>query len=253
MKKPTDIGPNRTGIGTSPIDSKRLVEASEELTPFEGVDGEELESERVEWASAAEPVGTMPPPATLKGAAKTAVQLIKGNKPTIFLDKLGERLAFERTGTRLYEALLIKLQAGTPHAGAPTRDDLEQIRDEELRHFAIVRSAIERLGADPTAMTPCADVNGVLAMGLVQVLSDPRTTLTQCLEAMLVAELADNDGWTMLVDLADGLGFDDLTREFRVALQEEETHLARVREWITTAVEGQAGIAPTPPRPEARP
>lgn len=31
---------------------------------------------------------------------------VKGDSPTILLDKLGERLAFKRTGTRLYDALI---------------------------------------------------------------------------------------------------------------------------------------------------
>ena len=255
MHKPTDLGKNRTGVAMSPIDSKRTIEGAEQGTPGGMPDGRLLAAERLSWAKDAEPVGTMPPPASVKGVAKTALEMIQGHKPTVFIDKLGERLAFERTGTRLYEALMVKLEAGTPHEGGPTMADLEHIRDEELKHFAILRDAIERLGADPTAMTPCADVTAVASLGLIQVLSDPRTTLTQCLDAILIAELTDNDAWLVLADLADGLGFDDLASQFRVALAEEEEHLARVRMWLGTAVRGQAGIAATPeqrPQPTMR-
>jgi hypothetical protein len=250
-KKPTSTGTNRTGAATSPIDSARTIEGAERATPFAGIDGEALAAERLAWASAAEPVGTMPPPASIKGLAKAGIELIKGHHPNVFLDKLGERAAYERAGTRLWEAFRVKLEAGSPHAGGPTLEQVEQIRNDELRHYAIVRDAILALGGDPTAMTPCADVSGVLGMGLVQVLTDPRTTVTQCLDAMLVAELTDNDAWLLLADLAESLGHAEMAEGFRVALDEEQQHLALVRGWIALALRGQAGVEPTPPQPEA--
>jgi rubrerythrin len=250
MQKPTSIGTNRTGIATSPIDSVRTAGGAEAAVPLGEVDHEILAGERLTFAREAPPVGTMPPPMSLEGVAKTGIALLEGHRVTVFLDKLGERAAFERAGTRLYEALLVKHAAADVHEGGPTREQLEQIRDDELRHFGIVRDAIRELGGDPTVMTPCADVAGVMGMGLVQVLTDPRTTLTQCLDAILVAELADNDAWLLLVDLADGLGHDELANRFRIALQEEEQHLAQVRAWIANALRGQAGVAPTPPQPE---
>jgi bacterioferritin (cytochrome b1) len=249
--KPTSTGTNRTGAATSPIDSARTIEAAETATPFPGIDGEAIAGERLAWASVAEPVGTMPPPASIKGLAKAGIELIKGHHPNVLLDKLGERAAYERAGTRLWEAFLVKLEAGSPHAGGPTVEEVEHIRNDELRHYAIVRDAILALGGDPTAMTPCADISGVMGSGLVQVLTDPRTTVTQCLDAMLVAELTDNDAWMMLADLAESLGHTEMADSFRVALREEQEHLTRVRGWIGLALRGQAGIEPTPPQPEA--
>ena len=172
---------------------------------------------------------------------------VRGKHPMVFLDLLGERLAFERTGTRLYDALLAKLEAAHEHPGGPTREDLERIRDEELQHFAMVKEALESLGADPTAMTPSADIAAVASEGLVEVLADPRTTLTEALKAILIAELADNDSWLVLADVAERLGHDELAGRFRSALVEEEDHLARVRSWLTAAVDGQAGLEPTAP------
>jgi rubrerythrin len=241
--KPTSTGTNRTGIATSPLESQATIEGAERATPFVGIDGEAIAAERLAWAASADPVGTMPPPASVKGAVKTGIEMIQGHKANVFLDKLGARAAFERSGTRLYEALLVKFDAASVHEGGPTREELEHLRDEELQHYAIARDAIVSLGGDPTVMTPCADVLGVLGMGLVQVLTDPRTTLSQCLDAMLTAELTDNDAWQLLVDLAEGLGHDDLAAQFRIALQQEEQHLVLVRGWVEGALLGQAGVS----------
>ncbi len=252
MQKPTDIGTNRTGIAASPIDGRRTEEGAQ-IGAGMPLDGSVLEAERVRFSREAFPLGTVPPPGTLKGVVKATIEAVKGHKATVFLDKLGERIAFERTGSRLYDALLAKLDAADVHEGGPTRAELEQIRDEERQHFAWLRDAMIKLGGDPTAMTPCADVAAVASLGWVQVVTDPRTTLTQALDVILVAELADNDGWSMLIELADGLGQDELARRFRIALDEENEHVAKVRSWLATALAGQAGVAPTPEQPATRP
>jgi rubrerythrin len=198
---------------------------------------------KLEYSREAGPYGSMPPPLTLKGMAKTAVDLVKGDKSTVLIDKIAERLAFERGGTRLYEALLVKFDAGEPDESGPTREELEDIRDDEQRHFGILMKALETLGADPTAMTPGANLVGVMSLGLMQVLNDPRTTLTQGLEAVHVAELTDNDCWDALIDLAADFGKDELVEEFAAARDEEREHLLKVRTWIASAVRGQAGVS----------
>jgi hypothetical protein len=251
-KKPTDIGLNRTGIAMSPIDSAKTIAGAKDANTGDGTDGRAFEAERLHWATQAGPVGTMPPPASLKGVIKTAIEAAEGHKATVFLDKLGERLAYERTGVRLYDALLVKLEAADVHPGGPSRAELEQIRDDEHRHFLLLRDAIEHIGADPTAVTPCADIIGVAGLGWVQVLSDPRTTLTQCLDIMLVVELGDNDAWALLCELAESLGFDDLATKFRTAMTEEEDHLARMRTWVTRAIMGQARVTSPPRQPDTR-
>jgi rubrerythrin len=246
---PTEMGSNRTGIKASPIDSKKTIEGAEAGVPTSAVSFEpiEIHAWRVKASTNVGPVGTVPPPGTLKGAAKAVIKAIQGERANVLIDQLASRLAFERGGTRLYEALLTKFDAGHPHEGGPTRAELEHIRDEELEHFGLLAACLEELGADPTAMTPGADIQAVASAGLMQVVTDPRTTLTQALDAVLVAELADNDEWQLLIDLAERMDQPEMATRFQRALEQEDEHLTKVRSWLTKAIMGQAGIEPTPP------
>jgi len=241
--KPTEIGQNRTGIATSPIGYRQLSELAGQTSE---PDTDALYTTRLSYSDEAEPVGTMPPPMKIKGMAKEMMKRMKGETANVLLDKLGERLAFERGGARLYDALLVKLAASHAHDPTVTVEAIMEIRDEELRHAGIVASALESLGADPTAVTPCADVTGVATMGFMQVLTDPKTTLTQCLGTMLNAELSDVAAWELLIELADQLGQDALVADFREAAEAEARHEAQVREWVRTAVLGQSDVTEDP-------
>ncbi len=232
MKRSTDIGLNRTGVDMSPVHSKEMMDASQKYGPSSQGDEMELARIRAEYIREAQPVGTIPIPGSMKGAASTAAQKLMGKQPGVLIDRLGDRLAFERTGTRLYEALIQKCQIA---GSAPLQNLLPELvkhRDEEARHFALVRDTMKMLGADPTAQTPSADVSGVASMGLLQVVCDPRTSLMQSLDAILIAELADNDGWEMLIRLTDQMGLKDTAASFRKALEEERDHLACTRAWL---------------------
>jgi rubrerythrin len=248
-KKSTDLGLNRTGAGLRPLETDKTIAGAREGTLTRSFDPMPMEAVRAALSQIADPVGTMPPPPTLKGMAKAGLQALKGNNPNVLLDLLGARLAFERSGTRLYEALLAKLDAadhpgGEEQGAAPTRAALEQIRDEELQHAGILIQAIEKLGADPTVLTPTADVSFVASEGALKVVADPRSTLTHALHAVVVAELTDADCWNTLQDLAARLGHEEMAVSFGVALAEEEAHLATVRLWLTSALEAQAGVEP---------
>ncbi len=160
----------------------------------------------------------------------------------VFLDKLSERLAFERTGTRLYEALLNKCETLGEQTPGPTLEDIENIGSEELEHFMMLNQAITEIGGDPTVQSPCADMAGVMSLGIMQVLTDPRSSMAQCLQAMLTAELTDNAGWELLIKLADNLGYDDLKTQFESALEDEEDHLVNVRDWLSECVMDSAQV-----------
>jgi ferritin-like metal-binding protein YciE len=66
----------------------------------------------------------------------------------------------------------------------------------------------------------------------MQVIVDPRTTLLQSLEAILIAELADNACWEALIALAQEAGEDTLVTQFERALLTEQEHLTKVQTWL---------------------
>ena len=235
MKNQVEMGKNRTGIALSPIDSQLLIEGAEQAVPSAQGDDTAIAVARTEYAADGIPIGSMPPPVTIKGIAGGLTGAVKGKNANVLLDKLGERLAFERTGTRLYEALLSKFDASDGLPGGPTRDELEEIQKEEAQHFAMLREVMISMGGDPTAVTPSADVAAVCSMGLLQVMGDPRMNLKQSLEAILIAELADNDAWDALIELARTEADPSVVERFEEALAEEEIHLENVRRWVRGA------------------
>jgi rubrerythrin len=202
----------------------------------DGGDDSALADVRTDYIANADTLGSVPLPGSMSGAVSMAMQALKGGSPHILLDKLGERLAFERTGTRLYDALITKCDVMLDGDFSMTIDDLEQIRADEARHFLLLSDAIASLGGDPTSQTPSADLAGVESMGLVQVLNDPRTSIAQSLHAIMTAELSDKAGWETLVALADEHDLTDMVEDFTHALNQEREHLALVQTWYEEAI-----------------
>jgi rubrerythrin len=223
MHTTTEIGVNHSGMAIAPKAAKKMLDNTGLTKPGRG-DERGIAKVRMEYAVEAEPVGSLPEPK-------------KAGIEALLADKLGERLAFERAGVRLYEALIAKCGANGD-AGAPPKDELEHIRQEEAEHFALVGKAIESLGGDPTAQTPAADVTGVEGTGLMQVLTDPKTTVAQALHAILIAEMADNAAWEELIEIARGAGQEALAEEFVSAQEEEAEHLVNVQKWYRAATLG---------------
>jgi rubrerythrin len=235
MEKGTSLGMNKTGALMSPFDVKDMQAESDRMSPdAKGDATTALDSLRGKYVADADTVGSIPVPGTVKGMAKAGMDKLAGKRPELLMDKLGERAAFERGGARLYDALIAKVRIG-PKDGLDL-GQLQQIREQEVEHFRMVSDAIEQLGGDPTAQTPCADTSGVASMGLMQVVADPRTTIAQSLNAMLTAELTDNAGWELLIDLARASGHDDIAQRFETALTQEQEHLRKVRSWLEGAV-----------------
>lgn len=225
MQKTPETGANRTGIQMSPKDAERMMKAPKEAQ-FTPGDGSGLIEIRTAYIQASGPVGSVPP---------------AGKNSGVLLDRLGERLAFERSGTRLYEAMLTKCRALANGQGGEVLEQLEHYCREEQEHFRLLVGCLEKLGADPTSQTPAADVAGVESAGLMQVVTDPMTSVTQSLHAILVAELADNDAWDALVELAAEFGQEEMAQQFRKARDAEREHLQGIRKLYQQATMFEAG------------
>ncbi|HEX6928272.1 MAG TPA: ferritin Dps family protein [Gammaproteobacteria bacterium] len=193
MEKQTYPGANRTGIDMSPIHSKEMISGAQKLTVVQSVGTEQRERIERQYLDQAEPVGSVPLPGTLKGAFKSTMEKAAGRNPEVFVNKLGQRLAFERTGTRLYEAVIRKCEALSAMGETLpfALDEIEHLRAEELQHFQLLNQCLLEIGADPTALTPDADISAVAAMGYQRALSDPRTTLPQSLQLLVPAGRED--------------------------------------------------------------
>lgn len=243
MQNATSLGLNRTGAQMSPLDIKSMQTYADQNSPAhqEPIEDLAIASVRSEYVHEAERIGSVPLPGTLTGAVSTGISKLTGKKPEVLIDKLGERLAFERTGVRLYQALIDKVEAAEQQNLPFGIADLEHIRNEELEHMHMLVSVIDGMGADPTAQTPSADIAGVTSAGILQVLTDPRTTVGQCLGAVLTAELTDHSGWDLLIQLTEEAGKDDaMLAKFQQALEEEEEHVERVQQWLSQIVLDEA-------------
>lgn len=231
MEEATGLGPNRTGLHRSPTPGRDLLDTpvGQPVPPGAGRAQAEL---RAQYLAEAGPLGSVPVPTTLKGIASTGMEALKGLRAQVLIDRMAARLAFERGGVRLYDALIRKHEAaGHPALESGSAETLREFRAQELAHMNLVADAIESLGGDSTAQTPAADLVGIESMGFVQVVSDPRTSFLQSLHAVLCAELTDVAGWDLLATLADEMGQERLAASFRGALAEEERHLRTVRAW----------------------
>lgn len=253
MEQQTSLGFNRTGIEMSPVDAQRMQSPGPKLAvEDESRDtvGENYRTVRQSYAID-NGLGSVPVPATMKGMVKSGVQIVTGKRPQVFIDKLGERLAFERGGVRLYDTLLGKCEAWPDTVSEDTLAELRRFRDEEAQHLLLVKKAIEQMGADPTAQTPCADLIGVESAGLVQAMNDPRTNVLQSLHVILDAELLDNAGWEMLVELARSVGQDGIAQDFQTARHQEAVHLVRIRTLVAELTTNDAGLDLNTNEPEA--
>lgn len=76
--------------------------------------------------------------------------------------------------------------------------------------------------------------------GLLQVITDPRTTVAQSLEATLTAELSDNACWELLTELASECGHDEMVEPFQKAMASEAEHVVMIKQWLRETVLAEA-------------
>src|SRR5689334_21821132 len=123
---------NRTGIMTHAELAAELIQGAKEAEPSSEADPSELAENRAEYLEQALPIGSKPMPVTEEETMNEQQEEGGALEPQalpLLLDKLGERLAFERQGTRLYEAVLQKCELLGEQDGGPTVAELRHIHE----------------------------------------------------------------------------------------------------------------------------
>ena len=231
---------NRTGSHLSEEQLQQMIEGTREFAPTSKGSAKLTANNRMTYAEDGETVGSYVPPENLRAFKDAAERAPNEQTMDKFMDKLGARLAFERSGVRLYEGMIAKVEALGSFEGGPSVEDLQHIRDEEFEHFTMLRDCIEQLGGDPTAVTPSGDVQATLLKGVSDVMADPRIGVVYSLEALLIAELSDHASWDALEEIARSAGAEDMADLFDSALDKEEEHLNMVESWIAAAIKLEA-------------
>ncbi|MGZ3457488.1 MAG: hypothetical protein ACXU86_03175 [Archangium sp.] len=147
------------------------------------------------------------------------------------IDVLNERLAFERSGVKLYDRILEVLRNSGDENEKRMIDEMQKHRDEEKEHEEWLEAQIRQMGGDAHSETEKSLLITRESKGIEEVvMSDAQ--LPHLFHALLAAELVDNAGWELLATLADEAGDHAAKREFKKRLHEEEDHLLFVRKAV---------------------
>jgi bacterioferritin (cytochrome b1) len=166
------------------------------------------------------------------------------------IDLLNERLTFERAGVKLYDVILANLQKAKSPDLARMLPAMKSHRDQEKEHEEWLEAQIRGLGGDAHAKTEMGDLIAAESAGVESVVMRDADVSHQ-FHALLAAELVDNAGWELLLELADDADDADARREFRKRLHEEEEHLMFCRRAVVAfsrrSVLGQTVQLPASP------
>jgi bacterioferritin (cytochrome b1) len=176
-------------------------------------------------------------------------QLAQRNKAKV-IDVLTERLCYERATVPLYDKIIERMRAAGQPQIEKMLEQMQEHRDQEKEHEEWLEECVRELGGDDKQMTEKARLTAELSRGIEKVImSDPE--IPHLFQALLAAELVDNAGWDLLVELADEAGDRAAVKEFKKRLHEEEDHLIFVREAMATFAAHEVLSAPlqTPTEP----
>ena len=148
--------------------------------------------------------------------------------PGKLIDLLTERLTFERTGVELYDKVIDELRAAGDPEAKTMLGKMQEFRNEEKEHEEWLEEQIRDLGGDAHGKTEMSSLVERESMGIADVVMKD-DDIPHALHALLTAELSDNAGWELLVQLALEADDEDARRAFGRRLHEEEDHLLFLR------------------------
>jgi rubrerythrin len=158
----------------------------------------------------------------------TMQKLIDTNRDKV-LDLLTARVSFERFAVKLYDRVISRVEATGDGDFMRMMDELRKHRNEEKEHEEWLEQQIRRFGGDAHGTTEMSTLEGTESEGIERIILDGDPRLSHAMHALLVAELADNAGWDLLVKLAAEAHDGEAKRAFRKRLYEEVDHLAFLR------------------------
>jgi len=166
------------------------------------------------------------------------------------IDVLTERLTFERAGVKLYDSILQNMRASSNPEIARMLPTMKEHRDQEKEHVEWLEAQIRGLGGDAHGKTEMSELVAAESAGVEKVVMHDKDLVHQ-FHGLLTAELVDNAGWELLLELADDADDAEARREIRKRCHEEEEHLIFVRRAVTAFarrnVLGQTVLLPVSP------
>jgi rubrerythrin len=151
----------------------------------------------------------------------------------VLMDKLSEFLMVEQGGLELYHVALSRA------TNAETQQRYQEFAEETNRHRAVLIRLIEKLGGDPSYISPTARLAQVKACSLLETavradgLSQEEVEVND-LENVLLAETKDHADWHLLEQLSQQVDDQQVKKAIEEAVQEvgpeEDAHL----EWART-------------------
>jgi rubrerythrin len=175
---------------------------------------------------------------------------LAANNPEKTMDYLTERLTFERAAVKLYDTILHHLRGSNEPWTNRIVGQVEKYRNQEKEHEEWLEAQIRALGGTAHEKTDMGSVIERESRGLLDVASTD-VQLPHIFHALLTAELMDNAGWEILLELADRADDDEARQAFRKRLHEEQDHLQLAREMMVMLAKNQVLGSPliTPPPP----
>lgn len=151
--------------------------------------------------------------------------------PEKLLDLLTERLTFERASVKLYDRVLAKMKGVSDPIISGMVEQVTKQRNEEKDHEEWLEEQVRTLGSDAHTETERSELIERESKGIVDVIMQD-DALPHLFHALLTAELVDDNGWKLLLQLADEAEDDVARTELRRRAEEEERHLVYVREVV---------------------
>jgi len=153
---------------------------------------------------------------------------------TQMIGLLGERLSSARAAVQLYQAALEAMKArGGPYQSV--RAHLRLIHEEKKAHVEWLEEKLRALGAG-VEQAPAGPVAVIEVIAVLSEAADP----ARLFESLLTAEVYDNGGWEMLLDLAVRSADDEMAEEIRQLLREEQEHFLFVGRMVARYTRGVA-------------